>query len=123
MQGSPFESTDQERTFDNAAGDGRRRSDGADTQRLGTEFARLAAKAIGRAREEAEDIWTDAQGLRERPVLRRTATYGLAGLLRAGDAVSARARDVAAHVSASAPERSTDQGPPGDGTGSRDVVG
>lgn len=117
MQGSSFEGSDQRSTPDNPASDGRGRSGGADTQKLGTEFTRLAAKAIGRAREEAEDIWTDAQGLRERPVLRRTATYGLAGLLRAADVVSTRARDVAAHANARAPERSTDHGPSSDGGG------
>lgn len=71
-----------------------------------SELARLAAKAVERAREEAQDIWADAQGLRqeEQPVLRRAATYGLAGLLRAGDVIAVRAREVAAQANARAEE-------------------
>jgi hypothetical protein len=74
----------------------------AGSDRLAPQFARLTAKAVGRAREQAEDIWADAQSLRqeERPVLRRTATLGLAGLLRAGDVIVARAREAAAQASA-----------------------
>ena len=67
----------------------------ADSDRIGPQFARLTAKAVGRAREQAEDIWADAQSLRQeqRPVLRRTATLSLAGLLRAGDLIgTARAK-------------------------------
>ena len=69
---------------------------------LGREFARLTVKAVGRAREEAEDILAEAQSLRqEEPAVgRRTAVHGLAGLLKACDAIAARARDVAARARA-----------------------
>ena len=77
-------------------------SAGEDRDRLGSEFARLTAKVVGRAREEAEDILAEAQSLRqeEPSVGRRTAVYGLAGLLKAGDVIAARARDVAAQARA-----------------------
>lgn len=95
-----------------------------DSERLGGEFVRLTAKAVARAREEAEDILAEAQSLRgEGPsVGRRTAVYGLAGLLRAGDVIGARARDVAAQaraVQASARAASTQS----DDAGSQDATG
>ena len=91
----------------------------ADSDRIGPQFARLTAKAVGRAREQAEDIWADAQSLRQeqRPVLRRTATLGLAGLLRAGDLIKDRAREAAAQASASAASARSD-----DATRSDDVA-
>jgi cell division septum initiation protein DivIVA len=75
---------------------------GAHSDGLGSEFARLTARVVGRAREEAEDILAEAQSLRqeEPSVGRRTAVYGLAGLLKAGDSIAARARDVAAQARA-----------------------
>ena len=103
----------------------------ADSDRLGAEFARLTGKVVGRAREGAEDIWAEAQNLRqeEPSVGRRTAVYGLAGLLRAGDALATRARGLAAQARAvqasarAASVRSEDppgpqdvtRSPPGDG--------
>ena len=75
---------------------------GADSDRLGSQFARLTAKAVGRAREGAEDMWAEAQSLRqdEPSVGRRTAVYGLAGLLKAGDVIATRARTLAAQARA-----------------------
>ena len=94
---------------------------------LGREFARLTAKVVGRAREEAEDVLAEAQSLREEEpsVGRRTAVYGLAGLLKAGDAIAARARDLAAQARAvqaaarAASERSEDAGEAQDATGAQ----
>ena len=100
-------------------------SAGEQSDGLGSEFARLTAKAAGRVREEAEDILAEAQSLRqdESSVGRRTAVYGLAGLLKAGDSIAARVRDVAAQARAvqasvrAASERSEDA------AGSQDVTG
>lgn len=77
-------------------------SAGEESEGLGREFARLTAKVVGRAREEAEDILAEAQSLRqeEPSVGRRTVVYGVAGLLRAGDVIAARAREVAAQARA-----------------------
>jgi cell division septum initiation protein DivIVA len=74
----------------------------AESDSLGREFARLTAKVVGRAREDAEDILAEAQSVRqdEASVGRRTAVYGLAGLLKAGDAIATHARDLAAHARA-----------------------
>jgi cell division septum initiation protein DivIVA len=91
---------------DQMVGDGETGSiDGSaveDNDRLGSEFARLTAKVVGRAREGAEDILAEAQSLRqeESKVGRRTAVYGLASLLKARDAIAARGRDVAAQARA-----------------------
>lgn len=92
---------------------------------LGSEFARLTAKAVGRAREEAEDILADAQSLRqeEPSVGRRTAVYGLAGLLRAGDSIAARARDVTAQARAIQVSARAASARPEDAAGPHDVPG
>jgi hypothetical protein len=94
-----------------------------DSERLGSEFVRLTAKVVARAREEAEDILAEAQSLRqEASVGRRTAVFGLAGLLRAGDVIGARARDVAAQaraVQASARAASAQS----EDAGSEDITG
>ena len=89
---------------------------------------------MGRAREEAEDILAEAQSLRqeEPSVGRRTAVYGLAGLLKAGDTIAARARDLAAQARAvqaasrAASARSEDAAEAQDPTGAQsggDVTG
>lgn len=66
-------------------------------ERLADEASRWVGRVVGRAREEAEDIWAEAQTLRqqERAVARRSVTYGLAGAIRAGDRVRAVARGAA----------------------------
>src|ERR1035437_10322454 len=70
--------------------------------RVGREFTSLTAKVVGRAREGAEDIWAEAQSVRqeEPSVLRRPAVSGLAGLLTDGDVIAASAREVAAQARA-----------------------
>src|ERR1019366_57020 len=93
---------------------------------LGREFARLTAKVVGRAREGAEDIWAEAQSVRqeEPSVLRRTAVSGLAGLLKAGDAIAARAREVAAQARAvQAGARAAASARSDDAVGSQDASG
>ena len=94
---------------------------GAGSEHLGREFARVTAKLLGRAREEAEDIMAEAQSARleERSVGRRTAVYGLAGLLKAADAIGARAREAAAAAQAGA--RAASEGYAA-ATGSRDAA-
>jgi len=96
-----------------------------DSDRLGREFARLTAKVLGRAREEAEDILAEARSLRqEEPLVgRRTVVYGLAGLLKAGDVISAHARDVAAQARAVQASARAASGRPEDAAGSQDVTG
>jgi len=76
----------------------------AGSDHVGREFARLTAKLLGRAREQTEDIFAEAQSVRqeERSVARRTAVYGLAGLLKAADVIGARAREAAAGAQAGA---------------------
>jgi len=76
----------------------------AEGDHVGREFARLTAKLLGRAREQTEDILAEAQSVRqeERSVARRTAVYGLAGLLKATDVIGARAREAAAAAQAGA---------------------
>jgi cell division septum initiation protein DivIVA len=106
-----------------AGGQGTHSTEGSaeeDSDRLGSEFARLTAKVVGRAREGAEDIWAEAQSLRqeEPSVLRRTAVSGLAGLLKAGDVIAASAREVAAQASVRAASARSE-----DATGSQDVTG
>jgi cell division septum initiation protein DivIVA len=118
-------STSEDPTAGDAGAHSTDGSAGEDSDRLGSEFARLTAKVVGRAREEAEDILAEAQSLRqeEPSVGRRTAVYGLAGLLKAGDVIAARARDVAAQaraVQASARAASTRSE---DASGSQDVSG
>jgi cell division septum initiation protein DivIVA len=100
-------------------------SAGEDRDRLGSEFARLTAKVVGRAREEAEDILAEAQSLRqeEPSVGRRTAVYGLAGLLKAGDVIAARARDVAAQARAVQASARAASARSEDVAGSQDVSG
>jgi hypothetical protein len=79
--------------------------------RFGEGVARFAARAAGRAREEAEDVWAEAQTLRgEAPApLRRGLAYGLAGVMRAGDVIVSAARGMAGEPSRGgrgrAPER------------------
>ena len=93
---------------------------------LGREFARLTAKVVGRAREGAEDIWAEAQSVRqeEPSVLRRTAVSGLAGLLKAGDVIAASAREVAAQARAvQAGARAAASARSEDASGSQDVTG
>lgn len=92
-----------------------------DSDRLGPEFTRLTAKVVGRAREGGEDIWAEAQSVRqeEPSVLRRTAVSGLAGLLKAGGVIAASAREVAAQASARAASSARSE----DATGSQDVTG
>src|ERR1039458_2800237 len=97
-----------------------------DSDRLGPEFTRLTAKVVGRAREGAEDIWAEAQSVRqeEPSVLRRTAVSGLAGLLKAGDVIAASAREVAAQArAAQASTRAASSARSEDATGSQDVTG
>src|SRR5919201_1384586 len=57
----------------------------------------VVLRTVGRAREEAEDIWAEAQTLRrqERPVMRRGLAYGLAGVIRASERIKAAARGAA----------------------------
>jgi hypothetical protein len=100
-------------------------SGGAASEGLGSEFARLTAKAVGRAREEAEDIMAEAQSLRqeEPSVGRRTVVYGLAGLLKAGDSIAARARDVAAQARAVQAGARAASARPEDAAGPHDVPG
>src|ERR1019366_1937608 len=97
-----------------------------ESDRLGPEFTRLTAKVVGRAREGAEDIWAEAQSVRqeEPSVLRRTAVSGLAGLLKAGDVIAASAREVAAQArAAQASTRAASSARSEDATGSQDVTG
>lgn len=58
------------------------------------EVGRWLGSVVGRAREEAEDLWADAQAVnRQEPtVVRRGVTYGLAGAIRAAERVRAVAR-------------------------------
>jgi len=96
-----------------------------ESDRLGPEFARLAAKVVGRAREGAEDILAEAQSLRqdEPSVLRRTVVSGLAALLKAGDVLAASAREVAAQArAAQASARAAALARSEDGSGSEDVT-
>jgi cell division septum initiation protein DivIVA len=96
-----------------------------DSDRLGPEFTRLTAKVVGRAREGAEDIWAEAQSVRqeEPSVLRRTAVSGLAGLLKAGDVIAASAREVAAQArAAQASARAAASAQSEDASGSQDVT-
>lgn len=94
------------------------RAERASDESIAAEFARLTGKAVGRARAGAEGIWADANDLRqgERPVLRNAATFGLAGLLRAGDAVAVRAREVSARM-----EARSARAPSGHAGGSEDI--
>ena len=100
-------------------------SAGEASEGLGSEFARLTAKAVGRAREEAEDIMAEAQSLRreEPSVGRRTVVYGLAGLLKAGDVIAARARDVAAQARAIQAGARAASARPEDAASTHDVPG
>jgi hypothetical protein len=100
-------------------------SAGEASEGLGSEFARLTAKAVGRAREEAEDIMAEAQSLRleEPSVGRRTAVYGLAGLLKAGDSIAARAREVAAQARAIQAGARAASARPDNAVGTHDVTG
>src|ERR1035437_7610833 len=100
-------------------------SAGEDRDHLGSEFARLTAKVVGRAREGAEDILAEAQSLRqeEPSVGRRTAVYRLAGLLKAGDVIAARARDVAAQARAVQASARAASARSADVAGSQDVSG
>lgn len=99
-------------------------SAGEASEGLGSEFARLTAKAVGRAREEAEDVLAEAQSLRrEDPsVGRRTVAYGLAGLLKAGDVIAARAREVAAQARAVQASARAASARSDDTAGSRDAT-
>src|ERR1035437_8940255 len=93
---------------------------------LGREFARLTAKVGGRAPEGAEDMWAEAQSVRQEGhwVLRRTAVSGLAGLLKAGDVIAASAREVAAQARAvQAGARAAASARSEDASGSQDVTG
>ena len=67
------------------------------TERVADEVSRWVGRAVGRAREEAEDIWAEAQTLRQQewPVMRRGLAYGLAGAIRAGERIRAVARGAA----------------------------
>ena len=66
-------------------------------ERVADAASRWVGRVVGRAREEAEDIWAEAQSLRheERSVMRRGFAYGLAGAIRAGERISAVARGAA----------------------------
>lgn len=66
-------------------------------ERVADDVSRWVGRVVGRAREEAEDIWAEAQTLRgqERPVMRRSLAYGLAGAIRAGERIKAVARGAA----------------------------
>lgn len=96
-----------------------------DSDRLGPEFAHLTAKVVGRAREEAEDILAEAQSPRheEPSVARRTAVYGLAGLLKAGDIIGTRARLVAAQARAVQASARAASARSEDASGSQEVTG
>ena len=100
-------------------------SAGEASEGLGSEFARLTAKVVGRGREEVEDILAEAQSLRrEDPsVGRRTVVYGLAGLLKAGDVIAARARGVAAQARAVQAGARAASARSEDAAGSHDVPG
>jgi cell division septum initiation protein DivIVA len=118
-------STSEDPTVGDAGAHSTDGSAGEDRDRLGSEFARLTAKVVGRAREGAEDILAEAQSLRkeEPSVGRRTAVYGLAGLLKAGDVIAARARDVAAQARAVQASARAASARSEDVAGSQDVSG
>jgi hypothetical protein len=81
--------------------DNRHRQDGpteqARAEQVADDLSHWVARVVGRAREEAEDLWAEAQALRqqERSVMRRGVAYGLAGAIRAGDRIRAAARGAA----------------------------
>jgi len=115
---------------DETVGEGTHETEGSEAEespRFVREFAHLTAKAVGRTREGGEDILAEARGVRQEDpsVFRRTAVYGLASLLRAGDLVAARARDVAAQARAvqagarDASRPSSDMGASQDASGTR----
>jgi hypothetical protein len=66
-------------------------------ERVAGDVSRWIGRVAGRAREEAEDIWAEAQTLRrqEPAVMRRGVAYGLAGAIRAGARIRAVARGAA----------------------------
>ena len=66
-------------------------------ERVADDVSRWVGRVVGHAREEAEDVWAEAQALRqqERSVMRRSLTYGLAGAIRAGERIRAVARGAA----------------------------
>ena len=119
-------STSEDPTVGDAGAHSTDGSAGEDRDRLGSEFARLTAKVVGRAREGAEDIWAEAQSVRqeEPSVGRRTAVSGLAGLLKAGTVIAASAREVAAQArAAQASTRAAASARSEDASGSQDVTG
>jgi hypothetical protein len=91
-------------------------SGGERAERVAGDVSRWVGRVVGRTREEAEDIWAEAQTLREqeRPVVRRGLAYGLAGAIKAGDRVWSVARGAAEGA------RNASQGspPPGETPGS-----
>jgi hypothetical protein len=88
----------------------------ADAERLLGEASRLAARAAGRAREEAEDIWAEAQARRhqEPGVGRRGLIYGIASLINVGERLASAARGAAEGARAAQDEgrRAPDPSPP-----------
>jgi hypothetical protein len=79
-----------------SSSDEHKRDDSTEEERA-DRVADEVSRLVGRAREEAEDIWAEAQALRrqERPVMRRGLAYGLAGVIRASERIKAAARGAA----------------------------
>jgi hypothetical protein len=95
--------------------DNGRSQEGPDQQesaeRVADDVARWVGRVVGRAREEAEDMWAEAQTLRqeEGSVMRRGLAYSLAGAIRAGHRIRAVARG-AAEGARNASESTTETG-------------
>ena len=82
-------------------------------ERVTDDVSRWVGRVVGRAREEAEDVWAEAQALRrqERPVMRRSLAYGLAGAIKAGERIRAVARGAAEGARNASQPRDPSDGP------------
>jgi hypothetical protein len=82
-------------------------------EQVADHVSRWVGRVVGRAREEAEDVWAEAQALRrqERPVMRRSLAYGLAGAIKAGERIRAVARGAAEGARNASQPRDPSDGP------------